>query len=448
MDRLENLDHGVTTGAGKRVAVIGGGWAGLSAAMHLAEAGSSVTLYESARVLGGRARRVDLEGHELDNGQHILIGAYGATLALMRKAGADPETLLRRECLDLRFADGFHMRAPRLPYPFNLAAALFTARGLPLADALAATRLMGALQLGGFRVSPDIDVAQWLARHRQPQNVIQHLWEPLCVSALNTPMARASAQVFAQVLRDGLTGTRANSDLLIPRVDLGKLLPEPAARFIQQHGGSILSGTAVKHIEPTPQGWRVAPGGDTFDAVILAVAPHHAAPLLPALPALAPCATAINQLRYEPIATCYLKYAAECRLPAPMLGFTGDLLQWVFDRGQLDGASGLIACVISASGAHDTLNNAALAREVDAALRAQLTRHNLPAPASAPEWSRVIVERRATFSCTPALARPGNETPLRGLYLAGDYTASPYPGTLESAVQSGHAAALAAMRHF
>jgi hydroxysqualene dehydroxylase len=436
----------LTANTVKRVAVIGGGWAGLSAAARLADRGLGVTVYEASRSLGGRARRVELEGHELDNGQHILIGAYRACLDFMRFLGVEPEALLRRVPLDLQFADGFHMRAPRIPYPFNLGAALFAARGLSIAEALAATRLMVALQLRGFRVTPDLDVASFLAAYRQPANVIQHLWEPLCVSALNTPITRASAQVFAHVLRDGLTGARVNSDLLIPNVDLGRLLPDPAARFIEHHGGTITLGTPVRQLHALEPGWRVDSGETCFDAVILAVAPQHAAALLPAFPSLASVRETIEQFNYEPIATCYLGYTKETRLPSPMLGFTDGLLQWAFDRGQLGGPQGLIACVISASGEHEALSNAALGQSIDERLRGELSRHSLSAPASPPQWSRVIVERRATYSCVPGVCRPTVETPERGLFLAGDYTASDYPGTLESAVRSGAAAADAVMR--
>jgi uncharacterized protein with NAD-binding domain and iron-sulfur cluster len=118
-----------------------------------------------------------------------------------------------------------------------------------------------------------------------------------------------------------------------------------------------------------------------------------------------------------------------------MLGFSGGVLQWVFDRGRLGGAKGLLAAVISASGAHEELPKEALVSRIEAELRAALG--ELPSP----QWSQVIAERRATFSCTPALKRPEATTPLHGLFLAGDYVASDYPGTLEAAVRSGIAAA-------
>src|SRR3972149_11238785 len=129
-----------------RVAVVGAGWAGLSAAASLADHGIPVTVFEASRSAGGRGRRVSIDGADLDNGQHMLIGAYRETLALMRKVGADPEKLFLHLPLELRFADGFHLRAPRLPYPLNLLAGLIGARGLSLAQGLAAIRFMAHLQ--------------------------------------------------------------------------------------------------------------------------------------------------------------------------------------------------------------------------------------------------------------------------------------------------------------
>ena len=420
-----------------RVAVIGGGWAGLSAAVTLAKRGRKLTLFEAARTLGGRARRVDIDDIALDNGQHILIGAYRETLAMMRTVGADPERLLLRLPLDMRYADGFHMRAPRLPFPLNLAAAMLFAEGLPLGQALAAMRFMRRLEAAGFRVQPDRSVRQFLDEQDQRGSVLAHLWEPLCVSALNTPIAHASAQVFANVLRDGLTGRRENSDLLVPRVDLGRLLPEPAIAFIRGQGGEVRTGAAIRRIGRDDQGLLLDEAEERFDRVIVAVGPQHASALLADFPALAATRAAIDALAYEPIVTCYLQYPEDVTLPSPMLGFCGGIVQWVFDRGQLGGPKGLLAAVISASGVHEELARDALAARIHHELEGALG--TLPAH----RMFQVITERRATFSCTPGLARPGRDTPLPGLLLAGDYVASDYPGTLEAAVRSGIAAAQA-----
>ncbi len=428
---MANLGHGLSG-----VAVVGGGWAGLAAAVTLAERGVRVTVFEASRSLGGRARRVSIDGVDLDNGQHVLIGAYRETLGLMRKVGADPGELLLRLPLELRYADGFHLCAPRLPYPLNLLFALLRAKGLDLAQSFSALRFMVSLRACAFRVEPDCSVTRLLDDHRQSGALRAHLWEPLCVSALNTPVASASAQVFVNVLRDGLTGAREASDLLIARTDLGRLFPEPAAQYVEAHGGAILLGAPVRRVARVPGGFRLN-DAQLFSCVVIACGPHQAGPLLVQLPELGDALSRIGAFSYEPIVTCYLQYPESVSLPAPMLGFSGRIAQWAFDRGQLGGPKGLLAAVISASGAHEELTKEELASHVGIELEAALG--ELPAP----RWTRVITERRATFSCTPALARPGALTAAPDLMLAGDYVASEYPGTLEAAVRSGIAAATA-----
>jgi squalene-associated FAD-dependent desaturase len=425
---VANLGHGLS-----RVAVVGAGWAGLAAAVTLAERSVPVAIFEASRNLGGRARRVSIDGVDLDNGQHVLIGAYRETLRLMRLVGADPRKLLLRQPLELRYADGFHLRAPRIPYPFNLLVALLRAKGVPLAQAFGALRFMAALRARKFRLERDRSVARLLDEHGQAGALRSHLWEPLCVSALNTPVDSASAQVFLSVLRDGLTGARAASDVLIARTDLGRLFPEPAAQYVRARGGEILLGTPVRRIERTPGGFRLN-DAQTFASAVIACAPHQAGPLLVQLPETGDALATIDAFAYEPIVTCYLQYPESVSLPSPMLGFTG-MVQWVFDRGLLGGPKGLLAAVISASGPHQHLTKEELTARIEMELKAALG--ELPSP----RWSQVITEKRATFSCTPALARPRAATGVPGLLLAGDYLAGEYPGTLEAAVQSGVAAA-------
>ena len=426
---MADLGYGLS-----RVAVVGGGWSGLAAAVTLAERGVPVTVFEASRSLGGRARRVSVDGVDLDNGQHILIGAYRETLRLMRLVGADPDRLLLRLPLELRYADGFHLRAPQVPYPINLVVALLRAKGLSFAEVMNALHFMVSLRARRFRIEPDRSVARLLDDHKQSGVLRTHVWEPLCVSALNTPVDSASAQVFANVLRDSLTGGRVASDLLIARTDLGRLFPEPAADYVKARGGAIELGVPVRRVAHAPGGFRLN-DAQPFSRVVIACGPHQAGPLLVQLPELADALARIGAFSYEPIVTCYLQYPESVTLPAPMLGFNGGIVQWVFDRGRLGGPKGLLAAVISASGAHEDLPKEALVSRIETELKAALG--SLPTA----YWSQVIAEKRATFSCRPALARPDGATVVPGLWLAGDYVAGDYPGTLESAVRSGIAAA-------
>jgi squalene-associated FAD-dependent desaturase len=409
-----------------KLAVVGAGYAGLACAVELAAAGYRVDVFEASRTLGGRARAVTLDGLQVDNGAHILIGAYRETLRLMEKVGAGV-TALRRTPLHLNYPGQFRIVAPTLPAPLHLAWALLSARGLAVRDKLAALGFMRAQQARRFRLTADMSVADLLAAARQPPRVCRFLWEPLCLAALNTPPAIASAQVFLNVLRDSLAGDRAASDLLLPTTDFSRLFPEPAARFIEEHGGRVQRASRIQALTEL--------GG--YEHRVLAVAPYH-------LAALAPDLAAGFKFAWQPIATCYLAYPTAVRLPWPMLGLDGDgggHAQWVFDRGTLHNQPGLLAAIISGTGPWESLGHDRLAAAIHDQIAAILP--GLPEPRS----TRVIEEKRATFACTPGLQRPTTATPDPHLWLAGDYVAGDYPATLEGAVRSGVAAARAIMGH-
>jgi squalene-associated FAD-dependent desaturase len=418
------------------VAVIGGGYAGMAAATQLASNGVPVTVLEAARVLGGRARRVETRDSHLDNGLHILLGAYRETLRLIAlvKEHSEPTGLVRLP-LELNIHPAFRLRAPPLPAPLNLIWALLLARGLGFADRIAAVRFMIWAQRNRFRLPSDTTVSNLLTSKQQPQGVSRYLWNPLCVSALNTPPAEASAQVFLNVLRDAFNGKRTASDLLLPSLDFSALFPERAARYVESRGGMVRLGVTVESVRGMDNGFDLGPNSGRFTHTIVAVSPHRAAGLLSSFSELAHISRMISEITHQPIYSVYLQYSPETRLPFRMGGLECRYAQWLFDRGQLCGQHGLIGVVISASGAHQELAHDALARAVHAELE-----EYFPALGK-PRWHQVIAEKRATFSCTPALLRPDNATPVARLFLAGDYTASDYPATIESAVRSGVCAA-------
>ena len=444
----------------KHFAVAGGGWAGFAAAVELVRAGHRVTVFEAARTLGGRARRVSFDGRELDNGQHIMLGAYSESLRIMRAVGVDLRSAVLTLPLQMRYppgGGGMDFIAPRLPAPLHVGIALLRARGLAREDKMALARFTTTARWMDWRLNNDCSVAELLERFDQTPRLVALMWRPLCLAALNTPPERASAQVFLAVLRDSLGARRAASDMLVPRADLSALFPDAAAAWLHGKGNTIHPGAKVTAIRPVADGWTVeasgaAVGGDwsgQFDGVVLAASPAASASLLATLrdagaaPGFAELASQLEAFEPEPITTCYLQYAPGTRLEIPFYALIDDPAtqrwgQFVFDRGQLDAKQdGLFAVVISASSDAASLPQEALVAAVAAQLAADLARPEL----ANPSWSKVITEKRATYACAPGLRRPPNETPAKGLVLAGDYTAGEYPATLEMAVRSGLQAA-------
>ncbi|RZL62617.1 MAG: FAD-dependent oxidoreductase [Variovorax sp.] len=413
-----------------KLAVVGAGWAGLACAIEATRAGHTVTLFEAARIPGGRARRLDDDdGLTLDNGQHILIGAYRATLQLMRDVGVDPDAALLRLPLSLRFADGGGLALPRLPAPLDLLVGIATARGWTTHDKRSLLLTAMRWRLDGFRCAPETTVAALCAR--LTPRVMQELIEPLCVSALNTPVDRSSGAVFLRVLHDALFSGRGGADLLLPRTHLGALLPDAAIHRLRQRGADVRTGIRARALAPIADAWTV--DGEPFDRVVLACAPWDAARLVRASGiAAAPWCAAAEALRFEAIATVYVRGGAP--LAAPMLALRSGPdapAQFVFDRAQLGGAQGLLAFVVSANEApRDVLEPQVLAQAA-----AQLGQRGL-------QVVQTVVEKRATFACTPALTRPGLHI-APGLLACGDYIDGPYPATLEGAVLSGLEAARA-----
>ncbi len=424
-------------------AIVGAGWAGMAAAVRLVEHGHDVTVFEAARTLGGRARGVALtlpDGRKVmvDNGQHILIGAYTDCLRLMRQVGVDPDSALLRLPLAMLRPDGTGIRLPDWPAPFDAAAGILRARGWPLGDRLALLRTARRWQRAGFACAPTATVADLC--HGLPRRVMDGFIEPLCVSALNTPVAQASGVVFLRVLHDGLFSQRGGSNLLLPRIDLGALFPDAAARWVGQRGARVVPGQRVETLQREGERWSI--GGQAFDRVVLATsAPHAVQAVLPsAQDAPDTIASALRtwchgaaQLAHQAITTVYAQADAAGparRWPAPMLALrsTADApAQFVFDRDaitQPDAPTHLLAFVVSASQGDRAALEAAIARQAAQQLGLRVTP------------LLTVTEKRATFACTPALARPLAAI-APGLWACGDYIDGPYPATLEGAVRSG-----------
>lgn len=432
----------VTHAARSSVAIVGGGYAGLAAAVELVDHGIPVTVYEAARDLGGRARRVERHGIPLDNGQHILIGAYTSTLDLMRRIGVPDSSLLRLP-LQWRFPPHFELTAAQAPAPWHLALGLLAAHGMSFSARMRCATFLHWCKRVQFRLTRDCPVSTLLTERKQDAAAIRFLWEPLCLAALNTPLAEASAQIFLNVLKDGLAAGRAASELLLPTVDLTSLFPRPAADYVLAQGGEVRTGCTVQRVQRNGECFVIDTSLERrhHRAVIVATAPQHVHSLVGHLHGLDAPLGRISALAYQPIVTVYLHYPHRARLPAPMLGLCGRYGQWLFDRSRISGQDGLVSVVISARARNERLARDELAARVHEEIAPLL------GSAHPPDWVQVIEEKRATFACIPNLQRPEQQTGIDGLYFAGDYTASDYPATIEAAVRSGQACArLAACR--
>ncbi len=413
--------------------VIGGGWAGLAAAVRATQAGQRVTVLEMASHLGGRARGVSVGTRDLDNGQHILIGAYQRTLDLMRSVGVDPEAVLHRQPLELRYPDGRGLRLPTGHPVMAFVRAVAGCRGWGWRDRSALLTAAGHWAAAGFRCAPGATVAQLCSGLTAP--VRELLIDPLCVAALNTPAQDASAQVLLNVLRDALFSGRGSADLLLPKQPLDALLPHPAHAWLQARGATVVFNRRVQKLQPQPGGSWLA-DNQAFDQLVLACPPGEAARL--AQPHDATWAQRAQALGYEPIVTVYLQCPG-ARLPAAMMALQESAqapAQFAFDHGALGASAGVFAFVISGARRWADAGAEATGRAVRQQALAAFPAGTWPSP---PTLLKVLVEKRATFRCTPGLDRPPGHI-AAGLHAAGDYIDGPYPATLEGAVRAGEAA--------
>lgn len=408
----------------------------MAAAVTATEAGHAVTLFEMAPQPGGRARQVTSPhpGPTLDNGQHLLIGAYRETLRLMALVGVDLDAALWRTPLHLVDAQGRGLRLPPgAPVPAFLRGVWGHARW-SAGERWALLRHAAAWRWRGFTCDPALTVAT-LTRGL-PMRVRDELIDPLCVAALNTPADEASAQVFLRVLRDALLAGPGSADLLFPRQPLSALWPTPALQWLQARG-AVFTHRRVQAVTHGHAQWHI--DGEPFDHVVIATPPGEAArlcaPLNPAWSALA------AGLRHEPIATVYL-HSPGTRLPMPMVRLDSDTHsrpgQFVLDHGHWGEATGRLVLVVSGAGPWLAQGQEALT----AASKRQLAQALGPALRGPLQHLRTLVDKRATFRCTAGLRRPPRHI-AEGLQAAGDYVDGPYPATLEGAMQAGVNAARA-----
>ena len=439
---MESASAWTTLSQRLQIAIVGAGWAGLAAAITATQKGHHVTLLEASKFWGGRARSIQTHSEDyplLDNGQHILIGAYQKTLSMMTLVGIDLEKAFWRKPLDLRYADGSGLSLPNKPFPFNLFQGIAFNSSWSVVEKWQLLKSAWQWQRMHFECAEHLTVAD-LCENMTP-TVWQDLLEPLCVSALNTPAHEASGKVFLRIMKDALFGPVGSSDLLLPRLDLGQLFPNAAIKWLEKNGVSCQSGQRIESIVDSGINSSRAPrwqlGDHKFDHLVIATPAWDAAHLLEKFNAA--WASTAQQLKHETIATVYVQGPLDFKLPIPMLALRttqGSPAQFAFDRGQIyteAGTPGLLAFVVSAN----KLSKEDVTQQVMAQLSALLIQLGQDAlRIEAFKVIQTVVEKRATFACIPNLKRP-SARPCQGITVCGDYVEGPYPATLEGAIISG-----------
>ncbi|OGW61813.1 MAG: hypothetical protein A2638_06945 [Nitrospirae bacterium RIFCSPHIGHO2_01_FULL_66_17] len=430
------------------VVIVGGGFAGLSAGVALAERGYRVTLIEKRSRLGGRASsHVDpTTGEVVDNGQHVFLRAYRQTIRFLATIGTlDQLVFQKRFVLDLVGPDGSttHVSAFPLPAPLHVAAGVLAARGLPLRDRLAALSLGWHVWTRDDADARGLTVDEWLERHRQPAAVRERFWRPLALATLNEDPAVASASLFRAVLADAFFTRAAWSAIGIPRTGLGPLYTEASRAFIERRGGRVLTGCSAAGlgVERGRVTSLATSTGETLRAswYVSAVPYVNLQEWLPSEVQLGHITfLAAQGLVSSPIISLYLWFDRPI-LDRPFVGMVGTAWQWAFDRRALLGSpstDGHVALVMSAAAGF-------IARPTEELIELALgeVRALFPRSRGATLTHRVLVkEPHATFS--PRVGgethRPEHRTPLGNLFLAGDWTRTGLPASIEGAVRSGY----------
>jgi len=434
--------------APKKVVVLGAGYAGLAAAAELVLRGHEVTLIEGRALLGGRAHSfVDTKsGLVLDNGQHILMGCYRETLALLGQLGVK-DRLYSPPRMQVPFVSekGPSLLAATAPAPLHLLSALLGFGELSAGDKLVAIGLALRLRCG-LEPHADETVEVWLRRWRQTPNLVRALWEPLCIAALNEPVSTGSARLFATVIRRSFLGGADDSAILLSRVGLSELFAPEVKRLLEMCGGKLRLQTMVTALNFDGSILREIKLGDGAslqpEAVVSALPWNVLRGLLPQESKLG---QACRQIGDAPIVSLHL-WMDRPILNEPFVGILDSPVHWVFSRDHIHGPSEkgeghIITAVVS--GARDLVEKSAV--ELEELTLKELQRF-IPAAAEAKVLHRMVYKARsATFAATPETEplRPGAQTEWSNFWLAGDWTDTGYPATIEGAIVSGQRAARA-----
>ncbi|HEX3623000.1 MAG TPA: hydroxysqualene dehydroxylase HpnE, partial [Acidimicrobiales bacterium] len=429
------------------VAVVGGGLAGLAAALECADAGARVTLVERRQRLGGLTWSFEHDGLRIDNGQHVFLRCCREYLSFLDRIGAGRDVTLQ-DRLDIPVvAPGRPGSAPKvgrlrrsgLPAPLQLAGSLLRYPHLPLARRLQLGRALNALRrlrLDDPRLD-DVTFGDWLRAHGQSEAAVATVWDLITVPTVNLPAAEASLALAAMVFKTGLLEDAAAADIGWSRVPLGALHGERASAALAQAGVAVRLGARVESVRPVPGG-GFAVGDLRVDAAVVALPHHEAAQVLP--PGAVAHQSRLAELGDSSIVDVHLFFDRPVTR-WPLMAAVRSPIQWVFDRTESSGLTTGQYLAVSISASDDLFAERpdALARRIGTALE-----RLLPAARDARVVDSLVTkERRATFRAVPGTAplRPVARTSLPGLSVAGAWTDTGWPATMEGAVRSGRAAA-------
>jgi squalene-associated FAD-dependent desaturase len=411
------------------VAVVGGGLAGLSAALELQEAGFEVDVYERSRLLGGRATSFEVDGHVVDNGQHVYLACCTEFIRFVKRAGM-ARALHTQDRFDVAVysKDGLRsgLRAGSLPAPLHLLTSFAGYAHLSTGGKLRIARALVELRLRPGSATEDRSFAEWLRAHGQSAETMHAFWEPFLVPALNAPLDRMNAAEAAFVISTAFLHDRDAASFGFATVPLAEIMEAAASRLHAVHRAS-----AVLEMRARPEGVDLqTPSGDAhYDAAVLAVPPRALAKLLGD-----PAAFGVPALDvYEPFAIMdvHLWHDAGA-LPFDFAALLDSPVQWIFQK-----APGYVCCSLSAADALVAVPTAQVVDETWKELRRAV-----------PELAAAGLVRGAatrnpegTYLARPGTQRPTSRTLLPNLAIAGAWTATGWPDTMESAVRSGLAAA-------
>lgn len=430
----------------KPVIIIGAGWAGLSAAFSLANRGIKSILLEAGPKAGGRARSIRFGLETVDNGQHLCMGAYTEMLALAKALKIPEEQLFTRLPFELLMMD---LKSPQNLLVLKLAKHtsisssafhLLKAQGLSIGEKISLLRFFYQLPKIEVQRITEYSTQEFLIHYKQSDYLIRHLWEPLALAALSTPINKSSACVFVQILKSIFFTHSAASNFLFPKQNLSQTLPQPILNFLSQKNNAVFYHQRAQSLSIQDANTIcVKTAKQSFEgrSLILATPPAITAQLLKtiAIDQLNPLIQQLSLFSDQPIGTLYLRFSKPLSLSAPLIGLVNGLGDWIIHRRHC-GQAHILSVVITGS--------KALPFNPKTAIPSLMAELRLVLPyLDDPLESRWICEKKAVFSCEVGIQphRPLNHTPIANLFLAGDYTQNPYAATLESAVYSGKKAA-------